>query len=124
MVQDFPTPVSVEQELIRLRNANKEAYDWLRQSEATFEAALADYEIGRERAFLETFSSQISHDEKWTEARRKAYAMDAVAEQRLALAAATSTVRAARAKVAAVKTDVDIVRSVGTSVRTSFNLET
>lgn len=111
-------PAQVEQQMLQLLKDNRAAYDELRMCEAEFEKRSSDWEIHKARAYLATFASE----EKWTEARRSAYAVSKCEDARLLLGAATARVKAARAKVAAIKVEVDLVRSVGTSVRSSLEM--
>jgi len=112
------TPAEVERQMLDLLKANRAAYDELRACEEQYERCSADWEVQKAKAYLATFTNE----DRWTEARRTAYAVSQCEDTRIHLAAATSRVRAARAKVAAIKVEVDLVRSVGTSVRSSLEM--
>lgn len=115
------TPVQVEQRLTGLLSRNWESYQELKAAEQIYEDRKATFEIAYAGALLETHKYE---DQKgWSVARREAAATIATEKERVALAAATSVVKAARAKAAAVRTQVDIVRSIRLSVSTSMGLE-
>jgi hypothetical protein len=115
------TPVQVEQELMKLLKSNQSTYVDLRDAEKQFEQANATHQIAFARALLETY--KYDDQKAWSVARREAAATVATEGERIALAAATALVKAARAKAAAVRTQADIIRSIGTSVRTSMTME-
>lgn len=115
------TPVRVEQELMKLLKSNQDSYKDLRDAEAKYEGANAAYQLAYAKARLETFRTE---DQKgWSVARRDDWATLQTEAERNELAAATALVKAARAKASAVKVQADIIRSIGTSVRTSMGFE-
>lgn len=112
------TPVQVERKLLDLSESNMRTYQELRDAEHTFAQAKAEFEVAYSKARLTTHAEH----KDWTVGRRDDYATAATEDERLRLAAAEAVVRSARAKAGAVKTQVEIIRSIGTSVRTSMEV--
>ena len=114
------TPMDIEKRMLRLVEANIQATQWLQEAEGEHAERVAQFEIAKARAYLKTF---IPEDQKgWTEGRRAAFAADSTADLRMDLAAAESKRSSARARVKAVQTEIDLVRSISASVRNSMEL--
>lgn len=112
------TPVQVEQRLLDLVQQNLRAYQDLRDAEHAYEVAKAEHQIAYAKARLETYADH----KDWNVGRRDDVATVATEDLRLRLAAAEAVVKSARAKAAAVRTQADLVRSIGLSVRTSMEV--
>lgn len=112
------TPVQVEHKLLELVQHNQRAYQDLRDAEHAYEAVKAEHQIAYAKARLATYAEH----KDWTVGRRDDYATAATEDLRLQLAGAEAVVKSARAKAAAVRTQADLVRSIGLSVRTSMEV--
>jgi phage shock protein A len=111
---DITTPLAVERRLRALSVEIDDAHDQLRDVEAEYQQAKAKHEVEFARAYLTAPGSNAE--------ARKAYATVEVEQERFALALAEAKVRAARENSNRLRTQVEIVRSVGTSVRASMEI--
>ncbi|MFE5369204.1 hypothetical protein [Streptomyces mirabilis] len=112
------TPVQVEAKLLDLVQQNLRAYQDLREAEHNYESAKARHQIAAARARLATYADH----KDWTVGRRDDVAMVETEGLRLELAGAEAVVKSARAKASAVRTQADLIRSIGLSVRTSMEV--
>ena len=86
--------------------------------------AKGDYEVAVAAARIDIGRRQAEKGVKVTVQEREDEALLRVQDELLALCASEATVRAARANVKRLETQVDIARSVGTSVRASMEVLT
>lgn len=114
-------PAQIERDLETLRAANQQATRVLMDLEEEHETAQAAYAVALEKARLSTWSEAAGGD-SWTESHRNAYAVAQTEQQRIALAAAAGKVRAARARAAGIRTEVDIIRSQSALLRSALEV--
>lgn len=110
------SPSSVEKRLVQLSKELDEAHTDLVRAESDYFNAKADLEIVLARTRMELGIVKMTVQEKEDRALLKCK------DQHYRLAAAEAVVRAARANSARLRTQVDIARSVGTSVRSALDL--
>ena len=110
------TPQAIENRLTALSKEVDEAHDFLEQAERQYHKAKADYEIemAHNRMKLSTEKMRVQDIQD--------AALLAAASKYQALNAAEATVKAARANATRIRTQVDIARSIGTSVRASLEM--
>lgn len=113
------TPAHIEKRLVDLSKEVDEAQRVLDEAEQEYYLAKADCEIAlaRERLSLAKAPTRTTVQDKADAA------MVACEQQVWRLAVAEAKVRAARGNAARIRTQVDIVRSVGTSVRSSLDIQ-
>ena len=107
------TPMDVEKRLRDLGVAVDEAHKELTEAERGYFTAKADLEIAYARAFLAASGAM--------DLRRYQATVD-TADERNALAVAEALVRAARGNAERLRTQVDLARSVGTTLRASLEM--
>jgi hypothetical protein len=119
---DVESPASIERKLMAMGRQIYEAHNELVRCEETYWAAKADLEIELARARLAVGSRYLEMGTKVTVQEREDEATDAVADKIRAMYTAEAVVRAARANAARLRTQTDILRSVGSSVRNSMEM--
>jgi hypothetical protein len=116
------TPAQVEK---RLYDLSKEIDD-IQQNLATVEKAYfetkATYEIELARARMTYASKSAPNGKNYTVQEREDMALIQCEDLHFQLASLEATVRSQRANASRVKTQVDIARSIGTSVRTAMDV--
>lgn len=110
-------PTNVEQRLLQLSDALDDAQAELDQAEETYHLRKTAHELAMARSRL----SMIDRKIKMTVTERDDRALVENAETLHALTVAEVMVRAARANVSRLRTQVDIARSLGASVRSSMD---
>jgi hypothetical protein len=113
------TPAQIEQRLVQLSKEVDAAHGELVDAESKYHTFKADYEIAVARARLKATRGQ---EIKLTVQEREDIATIQCEDELRALAIAEALVKAARGNSNRVRTQVDIARSVGTSVRTSMDV--
>lgn len=111
------TPQQIEQRLVALSKEIDEVQNFLEQSERDYFVAKAELEIALARTRLSVRTDKV----KFTVSEREDLAIVRCEDQIRAVAIADATVRAARGNAQRVRTQIDIARSVGTSVRASLD---
>lgn len=111
------TPASVENRLLTLSKEIDEVQQFLDESEKKYFVAKVDCEIALAKARLMRRAEGI----KLTVRNKEDIAIIECEPQLRAVAVAEATVRAARGNAQRVRTQIDIARSVGTSVRASLD---
>ena len=113
------TPQMIEQ---KLRDLSKEvdiSHADLAKAEHTYYTTKAKYELALAHGRLSLAGKQ---DMKLTVSDKADMALVSAEDLHLQMAIAEALVRAARSNASRIRTQVDIARSVGTSVRTSMEL--
>ena len=110
--------MQVEKRLLDLSREIDESHNNLMAAESKYHVAKAKYEIDMARSRM----NKSHPDFKLTAVQREDDALLDNAEQHMSLAISEAEVKAARANTARLKIQVEIARSVGTSVRTSMDL--
>jgi len=110
------TPVAIENRLAALSKEVDEAQRFLEESEHAYHKAKSEYEIemAHSRMKLSTEKMRVQDIQD--------YALLSCQDQFRALNTAEATVKAARGNAQRIRTQVDIARSIGTSVRASIEM--
>jgi len=110
------TPQSIENRLVALSKEVDEAHEYLEKAEHTYHKRKSDYEIAIAKA-------RLSHTESKMRVQDiQDLALIQTQSEYTALQIAEAQVKAARANATRIRTQVDIARSVGTSVRASLEI--
>ena len=121
-MSDIVTPAMVEQKLRGLSKEVDEAHKVLVEIETIYHSVKADYEIAMAKSRM-TYSTQSSPTGKnYTVGEREDMALIQNEELHKDLAIIQAKILASRGNTNRLKMQVDIARSVGTSVRTSMDL--
>ena len=112
------TPQSVEKRLLELSKEIDEVQKFLGESEAEYYQAKSTCEIAMARERIEIGKSGL----KFTVQEKEDLAVSICADYIVRLAECEAKVRAARGNANRVRTQVDIARSVGTSVRSALDI--
>lgn len=111
------TPVEVEDRLVRLDLALEEAFKELDEAEYEYHQTKVDLELGLAAARM-----ALAGTGKMTVQEKEDRALVANEEQARTMAVVDARVKAARANIAKLRTQADIVRSIGAGLRTSMDL--
>ena len=112
------TPAKIEQRLVELSKEIDTSHIDLFNAENEYHVAKAALEIAMAKSRMK--NSQV--DMKMTAVQREDQALIENSEAHMKLAIAEALVKASRGNVTRIRTQVDIARSIGTSVRTSMEL--
>lgn len=121
-VSDIVTPAMVEQKLRGLSKEVDEAHKALIETETSYHTIKADYEIAMAKSRMTYATKSAPNGKNYTVGEREDMALIDNEELHKALAIVQARVLASRANTNRLKTQVEIARSVGTSVRTSMDL--
>lgn len=110
------TPASVEKRLLDLSKEIDDAQKFLNESEHEYFTSKSECEIGLAKSRLSMKNDGV----KITVSEREDMATIACQDLIRAVSVAEAKVRAARGNASRIKTQIDIARSVGTSVRASM----
>lgn len=121
-MSEIITPAMVEQKLRSLSKEVDEAHKTLIEIESTYHVSKAHYEIEMAKARMQYASQSSPTGKNYTVGEREDKALIANAHLHSDVAIFQAQVLAARANTNRLKMQVDIIRSVGTSVRTSMDL--
>lgn len=116
------TPEKVEQRLRELGKELDDAFEDLKNAEHGYAKAKTDYELDYARARMDIRQRALRSGVKCTVNEVDDEALDRCADSYTALNAAEATVKAARENNRRINTQIDIARSVGTSVRAAMSL--
>jgi len=110
--------MQVEKRLLDLSKEIDEAHKELTAAEQTYHVSKASYEITMARGRMEVSDMGV----KINVATREDMALIKNSEAYMNLSIAEATVKAARANVQRIRTQVDIARSISVSVRASMDI--
>lgn len=113
------TPQMIEQRLRDLSREVDQSYKDLSEAENQYFTVKAKYELALAHGRLSLAGKQ---DMKLTVSDKADMALVSTEELHVKMATTEALVRAARANASRIRTQVDIARSIGTSVRTSMDL--
>ena len=122
MTEQIITPQMVENHLRKLSKEIDEAHSELQEAESHYLSYKAQYEIALARTRLDLARRSSPSGKNYTVGEREDMAILENEELHLRLASAEALVKGARANAQRIRTQVDIARSVGTSVRTSMDM--
>lgn len=117
------TPEDVERRLRQLGRELDTAHDLLHACELQYAKAKTDYELAVARQRLAIRDRMLVRGSKITVQEIEDHALLACDQQFTELNIAEASVKAARANNVRVRTQIDIARSVGTSVRASMEVQ-
>lgn len=116
------TPMQVEKRLLDLSKEIDDAHQWLNDAETGYHAAKLAAEVGQAKILLEVGKQMADHGSKMNVAEKQAWCLVKAETLLDALSRAEVEVKAARANVQRLRVQVDIARSIGTSVRSSMEV--
>jgi hypothetical protein len=122
MMSEIITPAMVEQKLRGLSKEVDEAHKVLVEVETIYHSVKADYEISMAKSRITLATKSAPNGKNYTVGEREDLALVQNEELHKDLAIIQARVLASRANTNRLKMQVDIARSVGTSVRTSMDL--
>ena len=110
------TPQAIEKKLLLLSKEVDEAHAFLENAELSYHKSKTDYELGMAATRLSFGKEKLRVQDV------QDLALTQNAHLYRTLNTAEATVKAARANATRIRTQVDIARSVGTSVRASLEM--
>lgn len=116
------TPQQIESRLYALSKEVDEAHEGLVTAEREFHQSTAEYEIAIARTRISLASKSSPTGKNYTVGEREDMAIIENADQHFKIAVMEAQVKAARANVQRLKTQVEIARSMSASVRSSMEL--
>lgn len=116
------TPQQIENRLYQLSKEVDTAHGDLVECEAKYHLAVAQYEIGLAKARLDLAGRSSPTGRNYTVGEREDLALIANQEQHLVIAVEEAKVKAARANVQRLQTQVKIAQSMSASVRASMEI--
>jgi hypothetical protein len=116
------TPAQVEQKMIHLSKEIDIAQTQLELAETNYGELKAKYELGLAKARIRMGSEKSPSGKALTATEKDDMALVENEDAHLLLASAEAIVRASRANASRLKTQVDLARSIGSSVRASLDL--
>lgn len=116
------TPAQVENRLFNLSLEIDKAQEQLDRAEEQYVTTKAQYEISIAKARIALAGEVGSNNKALTATEKEDKALVANGDMHLIVASAEILVKAARANVSRIKTQVDITRSIGSSVRSSMEV--
>jgi hypothetical protein len=121
-MSEIITPAMVEQKLRGLSKEVDEAHKVLVEVETIYHSVKADYEIAMAKSRITLSTKSAPNGKNYTVGEREDLALVQNEELHKDLAIIQAKILASRANTNRLKMQVDIARSVGTSVRTSMDL--
>ena len=121
-MNEIITPAMVEQKLRGLSKEVDEAHKVLVEVETIYHSVKADYEIAMAKSRITLATKSSPTGKNYTVGEREDLALIQNEELHKDLAIVQAKILASRANTNRLKMQVDIARSVGTSVRTSMDL--
>jgi hypothetical protein len=121
-MNEIITPAMVEQKLRGLSKEVDDAHKILVEVETIYHSVKADYEIAMAKSRITLATKSSPTGKNYTVGEREDLALVQNEELHKDLAIIQAKVLASRANTNRLKMQVDIARSVGTSVRTSMDL--
>jgi hypothetical protein len=116
------TPEQVERRLKELSKLIDQAHDQLVTAEKDFHISKAEYEIALAESRIKFASVSSPTGKNYTVGEREDMAILEHQNKHRMVAVAEAVVKANRANVARYRVQVDIARSIGTSVRTGMDV--
>jgi hypothetical protein len=123
MTDIIVTPAQVEQKMIQLSKEIDIAQVQLESAETNYNDVKAKYELGLAKARIRMASEKNANGKPMTATEKDDFALVENEDLHLLLASAEAVVRASRANASRLKTQVDLARSIGSSVRASLDLQ-
>ena len=122
MSSTIVTPAQIEARLYALSKDLDAIQKELEEQEENYYMTKASYEVALARSRMTYASKSAPNGKNYTLQEREDLALIENQELHFALAKAEAMVKAGRANASRIKTQVDITRSIGTSVRVSMEV--
>lgn len=116
------TPAQIEARLYALSKEIDEAHEELAKAESDYNQAKSIYEISMAKSRMTYASKSSPTGKNYTVQERDDLALIDNEQLHMHIGITEASVKAARANASRIKTQVEIARSIGTSVRTSMDL--
>ena len=116
------TPVDIEQRLNGLSEELDEAYEEMAFQEMEYQKAKHKYEMTAARARMQLGHQYKDSGLRLTVQDKEDMALEKCQGEALALAIAEAQVKASRANLARIRTQIDVARSMGASIRSATEL--
>jgi len=116
------TPAQIEARLYALSKEIDDGYEELAKAEADYHQAKSQYEICMAKSRMTYASKSSPTGKNYTVQERDDLALIDNEQLHMHIGITEAIVKAARANASRIKTQVEIARSIGTSVRTSLDL--
>ena len=116
------TPAQIEARLYALSKEIDEAHEELSKAEADYNQAKSHYEISMAKSRMSYASKSSPTGKNYTVQERDDLALIDNEQLHMHIGITEAIVKAARANASRIKTQVEIARSIGTSVRTSLDI--
>jgi hypothetical protein len=121
-VTQIVTPAQIEKRLYDLSKEIDDAHNELVEAEASYNRIKSAYEISMAKSRMGYASKSSPVGKNYTVQERDDLALIDNEALHMQIGFAEASVKAARANSTRIKTQVEIARSIGTSVRTSLDL--
>jgi hypothetical protein len=122
MMTQVVTPAQIEARLYALSKEIDEGHEILVNTEQDFHQTTAEYEVAMARTRISLASKSSPTGKNYTVGEREDIAIIENADQHFKIALMEAQVKAARANVQRLKTQVEIARSMSASVRSSMEI--
>ena len=116
------TPAQIEKRLYDLSKEIDDVHRYSEIVEKTYYETKSAYEVGLAKSRMKFASVSSPTGKNYTVQEREVLALIENDDLHFSMGAAEATVRSVRANIARIKTQVDIARSIGTSVRVAMEL--
>jgi hypothetical protein len=121
-MSDVVTPAQIERRLKDLSRAVDDAHNELVQAETDYHNIKAKYELAMAKSRILLASQSAPNGKNYTVGEREDMAIVENEALHRSMATVEAMVKASRANTSRLKIQVEITRSIGTSVRTSLDL--
>jgi hypothetical protein len=122
MMTQVVTPAQIEARLYALSKEIDDSYTNLVEAEAAYNRIKGDYEISMAKSRMIYATKSSATGKNYTVQERDDLALLDNEKLHMQIGFAEAAVKAARANANRIKIQVEIARSIGTSVRTSLDL--
>ena len=122
MADTVVTPGQVERRLRQLSDELDDSHKDLVAAENNYATVKADYEIALAKVRIELSRKSAPNGKNYTVQEREDIALIENEDLHRQMGEADAIVRASRANASRVRTQIDLARSLGTSVRAGFDL--
>lgn len=121
-MSEIITPAQVEQRLMQLSGLLDKAQEQLNSAEEQYTSIKAQFEIAMAKSRIALATEVGANNKLLTATEKEDKALIANENLHLLISSAEILVKASRANVANLKTQVDIARSIGSSVRSALEI--
>jgi multidrug resistance efflux pump len=122
MMTQVVTPAQIEARLYALSKEIDESHADLVEAEATYNRIKSEYELAMAKSRMTYATKSSPTGKNYTVQERDDLALIDNEKLHMQIGFAEASVKAARANASRIKIQVEIARSIGTSVRTSLDL--